>query len=536
MMLSQKIDRKNHPITIFSIILFIGTIIRIGLVSFSDFPLNDGGLFYSMVKDLVANHFHLPLFTSYNHNNIPFAYPALSLYFAGLLNYFGIDLLPIMRFFPLIFNILTIPAFYSLCSKLLRNQNEVLFATLTFAVLPPAYEWLIMGGGLTRSPAYLLSILAWNISFSFIKTDSKKDLFFTIILAGLSGLCHIEICMITVIFILLTFLYKDGFSKCIKYGVIFLCGVFLIMTPYFYSIIQSHGVAPLKAALFSGEFDQWKSITRLLVGNISGEAFYTPLIIISLLGLGVCLQKKDYLIPLFVLAVVIFNPRSMDRSLVFPMSFLSGIGFNEIIYPYFSKTKFQDTIYHLNEVNKKVRISMTWVGLILISYLIIRSAITSMAFLMIPGASLNHVSQDDRNAMFWVRDNTDKDEKFLILSKTTNWQTDYRSEWFPALADRKSITTVQGSEWLQDRIFYHLQDIHEAASKCISSNLKCLENLNSKYNLNYSMVYLSGKLSSEDGNITSYPIEMEMRASSDYQLVYENDAVSIFNVLNSNVP
>lgn len=529
MMLSQKIDRENQPFIIFSIILFVGTIIRIGLVSFSDFPLNDGGLFYSMVNDLVANHFHLPLITSYNHNNIPFAYPALSLYFAGLLNYFGIDLLPIMRFFPLIFNILTIPAFYSLCSRLLKNKNEVLFATLTFAVLPPAYEWLIMGGGLTRSPAYLLSILAWNNSFSFIKTHSKKDLFFTIILTGLSGLCHIEICMITVIFILLTFLYKDNFIKRIKYGVIFLCGVFLVMTPYFYSIIQNHGVAPLKAALFSGEFDQWKSITRLLVGNISGEAFYTPLIIISLLGLGVCLQKKDYLIPLFLLAVVIFNPRSMDRSLVFPMSFLSGIGFNEIIYPYFSKTKFQDTTYHPNEVNKKVRISMTWVGLILISYLIIRSAITSMAFLMIPGASLNHVSQDDRNAMFWVRGNTDKNEKFLILSKTTTWQTDYRSEWFPALADRKSITTVQGSEWLDGGLYYAMQDLHEDVSKCFNSNLNCLNDVNSKYDLDYSMVYLSGKLSNDAGNITPYPLEIEMRASPDYHLVYENDLVSIFS-------
>ena len=30
------------------------------------FPVNDGGMFFVMMKDLQANHFFPPLFTSYN--------------------------------------------------------------------------------------------------------------------------------------------------------------------------------------------------------------------------------------------------------------------------------------------------------------------------------------------------------------------------------------------------------------------------------------------------------------------------------------
>lgn len=531
MILTRKFNRINQSFIYFSIIFFIGVLIRIGLVSFSDFPLNDGGLFYSMVNDLVANHFNLPIFTSYNQNNIPYAYPSLSLYFAGLLEYFGIDLLTIMRFLPLAFNILTIPAFYFLCRKILRNENEVLFATLTFAVLPPAYEWLIMGGGLTRSPAYLLSILAWNWSLIFIRTHSTKDLIFTILFAGLSGLCHIEICMITVILILISFLFKDGLTNCVKFGAIFLCGVLLVMTPYFYSIIHNHGVAPLTSALFSGEFDQGKSLVRFFFGNISGEAFYTPLIIFALLGLGVSLQKKEYVIPIYLTAIVIFNPRSMDRSLVLPMAFLSGVGFNEIITPFFFNVHFQNNDHNENEVSKKGRLKNSWIGFILISYIVIRSAVTSMAFLMIPGTSLNHVSQDDRIAMLWIKNNTAEDDKFLILSKTTTWQIDNRSEWFPALADRRSVATVQGSEWLGRGEYYNLQEVHEDVSKCFLSNLSCLDYVNYKYNLGYTMIYISGKLSNNDGNITPYPIEAEMRKSPEYQLVYENQTVSIFRFI-----
>ncbi len=530
MAFNTKFDRKNRSFIYFSIILFVGIIIRMGLILFSDFPLNDGGLFFTMVNDLVANHFKLPLFTTYNQNTIPFAYPPLSLYLAGLLKYMGMDLFTVMRFLPVIFNLFTIPAFYSLSRKLLKTENEALFATLTFAVLPPAYEWLIMGGGLTRSPAYLLSILAWNQSFIFIDTHSKKDLLFTILLAGLAGLCHIEICMVIVIIILLTFVFKDKRAYWIKYGALFVCGVLIVMSPYVFTILHNHGILPLKAALFSGEFDKWKGLVRFLVGNISGEAFFTPFIVIALFGFGICLQKKEYYLPACILVVVLFNPRSLDRSMVLFMSLLSGVGYQAFIYPIFSKPYTEESSQVKDIKNDNGRMAISRIGIILLSYLVIRSAITSMAFLMIPGASLNHVSLDDRTAMTWVKNNTAMAEKFLVLSKPVTWQIDHRSEWFPAIAERRSITTVQGSEWLDGGIYYPLQELHEDVSKCFARNLICLDAVTEEYHLDYSMIYISGKLSKDDGNITPYPIEMELRSSPDYKLVYENELVSIFRV------
>jgi hypothetical protein len=525
-----KFDRVNKSFLFFSIILFIGIIIRMGLVLFSDFPLNDGGLFYSMVNDLVANHFKLPLFTTYNQNTIPFAYPPLSLYLAGVLKYMGMDLFTVMHFLPVIFNLFTIPAFYLLSRKLLKTENEILFATLTFAVLPPAYEWLIMGGGLTRSPAYLLSILAWNQSLIFIDTHAKKDLLFTILLAGIAGLCHIEICMVIVILILITFIFKDKRAHWIKYGAIFVGGVLLVMSPYVFTIIHNHGILPLKAALFSGEFEKWKGLVRFLVGNISGEAFYTPLIVIALFGFGVCLQKKEYYFPACILVVVLFNPRSLDRSMVLFLSLLSGVGYQSYIYPIFSKPDAEKSIATQGTKNDNGRMAISWIGIILLSYLILRSAITSMAFLMIPGASLNHVSLDDRTAMTWVKNNTSMAEKFLVLSKPVTWQIDHRSEWFPAITERKSVTTVQGSEWLDGGVYYSMQELHEDVSKCFLRNMSCLNAEINKYNLDYSMIYISGKLSKGDGYITPYPIEMELRSSPDYRLMYENDTVSIFEL------
>ena len=74
------------PAIIFLIIAtLIGGYIRLKIVLESDFPLNDGGLFYTMIKDLIANNYHLPFSTTYNQINLPYVYPPLMFYFSGFL-------------------------------------------------------------------------------------------------------------------------------------------------------------------------------------------------------------------------------------------------------------------------------------------------------------------------------------------------------------------------------------------------------------------------------------------------------------------
>ena len=87
----------------FGILLLIlaalfGGYVRIYPVVQAGFPLLDGGLFYTMTRDLVDAGLRLPWVTSYNHLNIPFAYPPLPFYLVGVLNILtGLDLLGLIR-------------------------------------------------------------------------------------------------------------------------------------------------------------------------------------------------------------------------------------------------------------------------------------------------------------------------------------------------------------------------------------------------------------------------------------------------------
>src|SRR5262245_28551346 len=62
------------------------------------------------------------------------------------------------------------------------------------------------------------------------------------------------------------------------------------------------------------------------------------------------------------------------------------------------------------------------------------------------------LSPDERGAMTWVSHNTPPDSRFLIVT-AEGWPTDKTAEWFPVLAQRVSVDTVQGYEWVAGGAF-----------------------------------------------------------------------------------
>ncbi len=162
---------KDNP---FTFILVIGLVIRAFFVLRADFPLNDGGFFYKMTQELVENNFEIPLYTSYNHANIPFAYPPLGFYVAGFLSSFlNINLIEVFRFLPLVVSVLTIPAFY-LMAKELFSQKFAIISSFIFTVLPRSFMWMIMGGGVARSFGFLFSILSLFFGVKYFNLYKKK--------------------------------------------------------------------------------------------------------------------------------------------------------------------------------------------------------------------------------------------------------------------------------------------------------------------------------------------------------------------------
>src|SRR5215471_1250539 len=81
--------------------ILFGGWVRLLIPEIAGFPINDGGLFYVMVRDLQANGLRAPLYVHYNGLSIPFAYPPLGFY-AGAVsaNLLRLDVIRVLQWLP----------------------------------------------------------------------------------------------------------------------------------------------------------------------------------------------------------------------------------------------------------------------------------------------------------------------------------------------------------------------------------------------------------------------------------------------------
>ncbi len=181
---------------ILSWIVFLGATVRIPVIMNSSFPANDGGMFMQAIVQLKANHFVLPMYLHYNGLTLPYAYPPIGFYLAGILSSVThMSVLNTLRFIPLTFSVATIVAFILFANAFLKNRAMVIAATLAFALVPNGHEWEIMGGGLTRSIGFFFAVLAlWQMYLLFTER-SRTHLLLTIVFASLVCMSHLEMAL-----------------------------------------------------------------------------------------------------------------------------------------------------------------------------------------------------------------------------------------------------------------------------------------------------------------------------------------------------
>jgi len=115
----------------------LGLLLRLALPLSSSFPLNDGGLFYAMIRDLQTNGYALPVFSSYNSAQIPFAYPPLAFYITGLLaDLTNIPLLDMLRLLPAIVQRGGHPGFLSIIKRVPTLEDHCGTGSLSVGVHP----------------------------------------------------------------------------------------------------------------------------------------------------------------------------------------------------------------------------------------------------------------------------------------------------------------------------------------------------------------------------------------------------------------
>jgi len=403
---------------------------RIYILFATDFPINDGGLFVAFVRGIADTFPALPHTAQYNALEIPFAYPPLSFWLAAAATKFGIDAIAIVHVAPILMNIL----FASLFALLLTRGHSRLFAgvaLLFFASNLRSLEWLVMGGGLSRglgSLFLLASLLAVRVPDGRPAVPLQRMALAGAAI-GATVLSHFEWGIDAAAAVVLARVLGSRSLREFVAGTAVAAGVaMLVVAPWFLFVWAAHGQGPFLAAGGSSDWGEGLGHLRTL----AVASLHNPFLAIG--GL-VVLWRRAFFWPGFILICILLTPRHSPSPLALPAAVLSAYGL--IAFG-------QWLARHLRPALAS-GLTAAAAALVLLFPLDAWYLAKVHPFRPLPAA--------ERQAMAWVSDEH-PGEAFFVLTDQP-WWYDASAEWFPILANARSINTVQGWEWMPDGAFWN---------------------------------------------------------------------------------
>jgi hypothetical protein len=501
------------------IILFLGTTFLFGtIVRFfpgiqAGFPLNDGGMFLSMIRDLRASHYVLPVTTSYNNLDIPYAYPPFGFYFSRLLSdIFNLSEITLLRWLPPTVNTLSILAFYGLSSLVLESRRRGVVAAIFYALTPGASAWFIMGGGITRSFGSLFMLLSlWQV-YRLFRDGGKLELLLSILFCSLTVLSHPEVGIHTAASCILLWLFYGRTRRTAFYALVVGIATLLISAPWWGSVLSYHGFVPFFSALNTGYYNipKW----RALFFAITASQTVIPILVIPrvagiIWGLW---HRKYFLIAWFILPYFV-EPRSAPSIVFYPFCMLMALVFTDALpalIDYFCKS---DSLSPTAEFNTR-----GWLNITLLLIMVYLFAEASLFGFKLINTSL---SIADRDAMNWIKQNTPSQSHFLPITGVLSPEVDSFVEWFPALTGRRSQATIQGFEWVLRTGFYERYGSFVEVQSCKTS--ACIAEWSAQTGLDYQYLVIQ-KSGADKKLITS------LDQSYEYDVIYSTKEVLIYSL------
>ena len=504
--------------------LSVAILIRLLLTLSANFPLNDGGMFYVMIRNLQTSHYALPHFTSYNGMHIPFAYPPLAFYAAGFVaDATHGSVFTILRLLPLLLDIAAIGAFALLARSILRSCDAAAVAAVAFSLLPHSVLWQIMGGGLTRGFGLLFALLAMHQGYELFARRVLWRAAPTAIFASLTVLSHPKMAWFLAYSLAIFFFWYGRNRK----GILAASAVVVVTAgltaPWWATVIAYHGLAPLLASVRSGSIPWGDLVGYALHFDISGESFFPIIGVFSILGIIWSIRSRQWFLISWLAVMIPLDSREYLTDTLVPVSLFVGIGIIEIVLPWLSRI----------ERSRSPRWK-GWTSSLVMTGLLCYAAIGMIAAC---GSTDVPLTNQDRSAMAWVSQETPSTSQFLIITGSPWWSSDRSAEWFPALTDRVSVATVQGSEWLSTKPFTERVTQYNDLQACADQSTACLDRWATRTDTVFNYVYVSkttpigASYGIDGGGVDSphhFAIEFALKSDPHYTLVFENSATAIF--------
>jgi hypothetical protein len=495
-----------------------GLVVRAIPIALSDFPVNDGGLFLAMTRAIQDAGWWLPAAVAWNGTDLPFVYPPLAFYGAGAIEaVFGVDLFAVFRWLPLVASTLIVPAVFLLGRAVLRSDLGGVVAALAYALAPASYVWMIQGGGVTRSPGLLLAVLAVWQSVSLVRDPTRRRALVVGLLGGLTALVHPGAALFAAISGVLVLVFEGRTRQSLAHASAALAVAVLVALPWAAIVIARHGLAVLMGVPNNGP-DPLFALAAVFAGRVTGIPFLSPLAILGAALAVLSLIRRQWLLPVWFAASLLL---SYQYGMI-PFGMLIGVLAVDLVA--FSARRGEPA-----SADRTVR----WIpviGAVMLAACFLIEGVASGVTVLNPSAPIHALAGERRQALAWVAASLEPDATFALITDS-EWSGDPDSEWFPLLAARRSVATVQGSEWLGQDAFEAQIIAYRALQACVRpASVACVRDWLAEWPADY--LYLpSGRL---HGPNSPADCCAELRGAlledQDFAMVYEQPGAAILRV------
>jgi hypothetical protein len=512
-----------------SVLLLIGGLVRFLPLGMSTYPLNDGGLFAHMAGDLVRNGFALPQVTTYNGLEIPYAYPPLGIYLTAVIaRGSGLDAITVVRWLPAMVSTASVLALYLMAAELLRSRWRGVVAAGAFAVMPRSYLWLIVGGGVTRALGLLFALLALHQGILMLRRHRARQVLGTAAFGGLTALSHPQ----AAVFLAVSMVILVGFHvfrgrSLMVIGQLLLAGfgALLMTAPWIVAVVGAHGIAPLVSAGRTA-LDPANGLGVLLGLGFTDTPVLDLMAALGVLGVILRIARRQWMIPLWLALTVMIDPRAGSTFATVPLA-LSVVPILGEVLQRMIPTQGRSATLESESMPRLV--STHRAATVVIAVVLFVTLRTASRIQVDPSSPLHGLTADHVAAMHWVAANSDADARFAVVTGRA-WQADYVSEWFPVLAYRMSLATVQGSEWLGIDAFIDRLAMNRQLQLCSFSTATCFESWISSWNVGGAEIFLPkgrlfGPLSASD---CCPALRETLMSSTDYRVMYDGPGATVF--------
>ena len=414
------------------------------------------------------------------------------------------------------------PAFFLLALELAPSRIHAAFAAFAFAFVPRSFEWMIMGGGLTRAPGFVLAILAVYFGVRFLKRGGRGWLGAGVCL-GLTVLTHPQAGLFAAVSLsLVTLAYAR--SRPAWWRMIAAAAVALLLAaPWLLLVVARYGPGPLFSA-GGTSLNLIQSVFYLVTARLTEEPFWQLAAGLAVLGAVYSLATRRWFVPAWAAVLVLADPRAAATYVSVPLSLLVAVGLLDVV------------IARIGGVGGDLVGAPDWPTPLLRRRSVRAVVASALAFAMVSASLAPHVlspmatlSADARNAMAWSRDALPTPARVVVVTGRF-WYEDATSEWFPYLADRVSVATAQGYEWLGSAAWQRQVELSDALRDLANDTVSALEAWAAEYGEEYDFVYVPkgplGGVRSDDDCCSA--MRTTLRESLDYEVVYDDAGATIF--------